>query len=518
MQICWVATPWATTPTSPTALALFEANCSTCHGDTSDYPLDGLEMVPSEISSGLQDPKHVAYLSQPLNSTQQSAIEKYVLQMQVRENLQQFPFAWWIRDKRWLHEEHTFLQPPPDAESMELWEQHWSDNCDQCHSVGPHNIWDPQTARLDANVGELGIACEACHGPAREHSETYRNPLSRYLARLGKQPPQSIVEPSKLDHERSSAICGQCHAELVFPSGENNDTWFPGERLEDHVNILQLHQPPYPEWVKDVLSEEPDLLDAAFWKDGTMRVAGRDYNAMVMSDCYTKGEMSCISCHDLHGHEPDDQLKPGHRGDAAESLGSLYYGKHTGTLGIFGTLSFNGNKTITTGGGGALLCSTVDLAKQAKHITTTAKVPHKWAYQHDKIGFNYRLPNLNAALGCAQLEQLPVLISQKRALFQRYSEVFQNVEGVELLQEPFGCQSNYWLQTIRLAVADSAVRDEILQYAHDEGILCRPAWTLINELAVYRDCPAAPLPVAVNLQRSLINVPSSAHLSQTQMN
>jgi aminotransferase in exopolysaccharide biosynthesis len=134
--------------------------------------------------------------------------------------------------------------------------------------------------------------------------------------------------------------------------------------------------------------------------------------------------------------------------DAAESLGSHYCGQHTGTFGLLGTLSFNGNKTITTGGGGAILTNNAELARHAKHLTTTAKLPHLWEFKHDEIGYNYRLPNLNAALGCAQLEQLPAKLTAKRILFERYQASFSEVVGVKLMNEPAQCQSNYWLQTL----------------------------------------------------------------------
>lgn len=137
--------------------------------------------------------------------------------------------------------------------------------------------------------------------------------------------------------------------------------------------------------------------------------------------------------------------------DAAESLGSCYQGQHTGTFGLFGTLRFNGNKIITTGGGGGILTNDENLADHAKHLTTTAKLPHRWDYVHDEVGYNFRMPNLNAALGCAQLEQLPEFLASKRRLFERYEEVFSNIYGVTLLKQPAGCESNYWLQTLVLS-------------------------------------------------------------------
>ncbi len=198
--------------------------------------------------------------------------------------------------------------------------------------------------------------------------------------------------------------------------------------------------------------------------------------------------------------------------DAAESLGSYYQGQHTGTFAAVGTLSFNGNKTITTGGGGALLIDDGALAKRAKHITTTAKLAHPWEYRHDEIGFNYRLPNLNAALGCAQLEQLPQMLANKRALFNLYQKEFATVAGVKVVQEPRDSQSNYWLQALLLDEDKSIERDSILQITNASGYMTRPAWILMHELAAFSDCPRMDLSQAQSLSARLINIPSSSHL------
>ena len=198
--------------------------------------------------------------------------------------------------------------------------------------------------------------------------------------------------------------------------------------------------------------------------------------------------------------------------DAAESLGSTVGGRHTGTFGLMGTLSFNGNKTITTGGGGAILTNDVELGKRAKHITTTAKLPHRWNFVHDEVGYNYRLPNLNAALGCAQLEQLPGFLREKRQLFEKYAVAIKNVQGVRLLAEPAGCNSNYWLQTLVLDESNAFQRDAILTASNDAGYMARPVWTLMNNLPMYAKAPRAPLPVAESLERRVINIPSSSGL------
>jgi perosamine synthetase len=199
--------------------------------------------------------------------------------------------------------------------------------------------------------------------------------------------------------------------------------------------------------------------------------------------------------------------------DAAESLGSSYHGRHTGTFGLLATLSFNGNKTITTGGGGAILTNDAQLARHAKHLTTTAKVAHRWDYEHDELGYNYRLPNLNAALGCAQLEQLPRLVAAKRRLYQRYAETFARVAGVHLMSEPNGCRSNYWLQTLLLTKATAGERDAVLAATNDAGLMTRPIWVLNHRLPMYRAAPRMPLATAESLEQRVVNIPSSAQLA-----
>ena len=200
--------------------------------------------------------------------------------------------------------------------------------------------------------------------------------------------------------------------------------------------------------------------------------------------------------------------------DAAESLGSRMGGRHTGTFGLAGALSFNGNKIITTGGGGAILFNDAELAARARHLTTTAKVPHAWEYRHDAIGFNYRMPNLNAALGCAQLEALEDMLRSKRALRGRYGRAFADVEGVSLMDEPESCESNFWLQTLVLDEGLEDQRDEILEALNAAGFMSRPVWGLLSEQPPYSGAPRAGLAVARSLARRIINIPSSAYLGE----
>ena len=198
--------------------------------------------------------------------------------------------------------------------------------------------------------------------------------------------------------------------------------------------------------------------------------------------------------------------------DAAESIGSLYRGRHTGNWGKLAVLSFNGNKTITTGGGGAILTNEEKLGRLAKHLTTTAKVPHRWDFFHDQIGYNYRLPNINAALGCAQLEQLPGFLQKKRSLAQRYAEAFRGVEGVAFFTEPEFAKSNYWINVLLLDANQAGELQRVLEFTNDRGIMTRPAWTLMHRLPSFQDCPRMDLAVAEDLAARLINIPSSSQL------
>lgn len=199
--------------------------------------------------------------------------------------------------------------------------------------------------------------------------------------------------------------------------------------------------------------------------------------------------------------------------DAAESLGSTYYGRHTGTFGLLGTLSFNGNKIITSGGGGAILTNDRALAVRAKHLTTTAKRTHRWAFEHDEVGFNYRMPNINAALACAQLERVVSFLESKRQLFERYRAAFELIPGIRLLKEPAGCRSNYWLQTLVLDERNEGIRDGVLEATNGAGYMTRPAWGLMHRQPMFAACQRMPLDVAEAMEQRLINIPSSAGLA-----
>ena len=192
--------------------------------------------------------------------------------------------------------------------------------------------------------------------------------------------------------------------------------------------------------------------------------------------------------------------------DAAESLGSTYKGRHTGTFGDYGILSFNGNKIITTGGGGIILCSDEAKGIKAKHLTTTAKVPHPYEFKHDQLGFNFRLPNINAALGCAQIEKLPLFLKLKRELALQYEEFFAGSE-YQFVKEPVDAQSNYWLNAV--LCPDEKSKIHLLEYSNKSGVMTRPAWSLMHTLPMFKDSLKGELPVSEWAVSRLVNLPSS---------
>jgi aminotransferase in exopolysaccharide biosynthesis len=266
---------------------------------------------------------------------------------------------------------------------------------------------------------------------------------------------------------------------------------------------------------------EPVFIDVDRDTLGLSASAMRDWlsaNAMVGDDgvCRTKADNRVIrACLPMHtfGHPADlDGLvavcAQWHLilvEDAAESLGSLYKGKHTGTIGEIGTLSFNGNKIVTTGGGGMLLTN-AELGAKAKYLTTTAKRPHAYEFYHDELGYNYRLPNLNAALGCAQFEQLERLVAAKRVLADGYAALLAG-SALQFVKEPVGCRSNYWLNAV--ICEDRAARDELLRMTNEQQVMTRPIWTLMSKLPMYAACRRGELDNAEWLEARVVNLPSS---------
>lgn len=192
--------------------------------------------------------------------------------------------------------------------------------------------------------------------------------------------------------------------------------------------------------------------------------------------------------------------------DSAESIGSYYKGKHTGVFGSFGVFSFNGNKTITCGGGGALITDNEEFATKAKHLTTQAKIPHPWKFRHDEIGYNYRMPNLNAALACAQLEQLPEILENKRELAEKYKDFFKNT-SYQFVTEPVNSVSNYWLNALILNNVEE--RDHFLKQTNESGVMTRPIWDLMSNLPMFENCQNDGLANSKWLEDRVVNIPSS---------
>ena len=258
---------------------------------------------------------------------------------------------------------------------------------------------------------------------------------------------------------------------------------------------------------RHTLGLSPGALDA--WLDASARL---DEEGVCRLKQDGRVVRACLPMHTF-GHPVDlDRLVDVCRRwnlalveDAAESLGSLYHGKHTGTFGLLGTLSFNGNKILTTGGGGMILADEA-LGARAKHLTTTAKKPHPYEFVHDEVGYNYRLPNLNAALGCAQLEQLDRFVESKRALAERY-EAHLAGSGLEFVREPSGCRSNYWLNAVVCESREQ--RDALLKATNDKGVMTRPIWQLMTHLPIYQNCLRGDLATAEWLESRVVNLPSS---------
>ncbi len=271
--------------------------------------------------------------------------------------------------------------------------------------------------------------------------------------------------------------------------------------------------PHFVDSAENTLGLDPGKLDQYLKEVGVIR-DGACYNRI------TGRRISAVVPMHTFGHSMDldpliDVCEKYHLAlveDAAESLGTYYKGRHTGTFGRINAMSFNGNKIITTGGGGALLTNDESLGRLAKHITTTAKLPHAWDFFHDRVGYNYRMPNINAALGCAQLEALPRFLEQKRALARRYQQAFLDVKGIRVFAEPDFSTSNYWLNVLMLDQQQADQRNDILQLLNTSGIMVRPAWILMHKLPMYKDCPRMDLTIAESIESRLINVPSSVFL------
>ncbi len=258
---------------------------------------------------------------------------------------------------------------------------------------------------------------------------------------------------------------------------------------------------------KDTMGLSPEKLEYFLKNNSEIKTDGFAYNKLTcrrIKACvpmHTFGHpVRIIEIADICAKYNIDLIE-----DAAESLGSYVNSKHTGLFGKVGILSFNGNKLLTTGGGGMVITDDEEIGRHAKHITTTAKVPHRWEFVHDEVGYNYRMPNINAALGCAQLELLPEFIKDKRNIASEYKKFFDSI-GVEFFTEREGTISNYWLNV--LIMKNKEDRDLFLNETNDKGVMTRPIWTLMNKLKMYKECYAENIENAIWLEDRVVNIPS----------
>ena len=273
------------------------------------------------------------------------------------------------------------------------------------------------------------------------------------------------------------------------------------------------------------IGAHPVFIDVDRDTMGLSPVAVREWLAknseQKNGECYNKRTgrrvKACVPMHTfghpVHLDELIEVLKEYHIElveDAAESIGSLYKGKHTGTFGKVGALSFNGNKTITTGGGGMMLFNDEELGAYAKHITTQAKIPHRWEFRHDHIGYNYRMPNINAALGCAQLEHIEEYVASKRETAKAYEEFFKDIPEIEFFVDTPDTRSNYWLNVVILK--DKEAQFNFLEYTNDHGVMTRPIWELMNRLPMFEKCENDGLKNTIWFADRVVNIPSSVKL------
>jgi len=270
-------------------------------------------------------------------------------------------------------------------------------------------------------------------------------------------------------------------------------------------------QPVFMDVERVTLGLDPEKLNNFLVNNSIMKSDGKCYNKIT-----GKKIAACVPMHTLgHPVRIDQIIEICQRykipviEDAAEALGSFYKGQHVGTFGYLGILSFNGNKPVTTGGGGMIITNDETPAVRAKHLTTTAKQPHPWEFVHDDVGYNYRMPNINGAVGCAQMECFAEILENKRTTAQMYKQFFQDI-GIPFIIEPAHARSNYWLNAIVLK--DKQERDQFLVYSTEKGIQARPVWTLMPHLPMYRHCQCSTLENAQWLEERLVNIPSSVRM------
>ncbi len=423
MQAYWVPVPWFDDEPSPVDRAIFNAKCSQCHGPDGSMGdagslVDGY-MLGRDVESMFTSKVHPKVV---LTADEKSAALRFATRIQYTGRLMQFPFVWLVKHQRWAHEDHTFLQPEEAPAKDEPFGDQWSEGCDQCHALRANFRWTGEMSVGAANTTELGITCESCHGPGRAHIERFRSPLARYAAHLDDDDADyDIIDPADLDHRLSSAVCAQCHAELVVK--DDQDHFSPGDPLRKFANVVQYLPTNAPKWLAEALLDEPTMLKDAFWPDGTMRLAGRAYNGMSISGCFTAGTMGCLTCHQLHGAKPNDLLSAAgesegaciechpaeadnleaHSHHAPDSTGSRCYNCHMPhtTVGLLGLIRSHRvdspSASVTAVSGRPNACNLCHLEKTLGQVAETLT---EW-YGHAPV--EERGDDLEAALSVAQM-------------------------------------------------------------------------------------------------------------------
>ena len=305
MQYYWFKAPWIKAERDDAGRASFNQYCSGCHGEDGGDSRNGLfnKGLGIENIKYFQESRYHDYYLPEISEKDFSQASRFMKRIQFPGGIIMFPFAWLIKDQKWIHDEYTYLQQHPEAEEFETYGNHWNNNCDSCHSTAAQYGYDKAHQIGQSHIVELGISCESCHGPAKKHTEYYQNPINR-LASQGKG--AHIVNPAKIDSKRSSEVCGRCHGNFSDKKGVSS-TFLPGEKLSKWATPDDIDED-IDDW-----QEQSDDTKNTFWPDGTVFVAGRDYLGLLKTACYTKGELSCVSCHQMHGSDPEDQLKKGAR-------------------------------------------------------------------------------------------------------------------------------------------------------------------------------------------------------------
>ena len=332
LQAYWVRPPRAAPDVE--SYRAYRARCDRCHGPDGAAPwITGENFLDDELEAAFTDahrrldPPSPAAGRPPVMTWPRPAAGPvpvvvsadelqraldYLGRAQFDGEVAQFPFVYLIQEDRWLHEEHSFLQPAPDFEEVERPGDRWSRACDGCHATGAESAVDVVTTAVERSVVDLGIACESCHGAGRAHAAAHASPLARWDAIVADGDALDIVNPRALSAARATDLCARCHAETVERRDASSADFVPGGDLSAVTHLISLADAGAP-FMKRALDDDPGRLTGSFWPDGTARVAGRSASGMNASACVQSGQLSCLSCHQMHGADPDDQLKPGAR-------------------------------------------------------------------------------------------------------------------------------------------------------------------------------------------------------------